>query len=187
MRKDKLEAGRVKQTFSNKRGDRWQPSWPLGREEDEDRERIPLQLSFISFSRSKAGDSIDSREVAASCWVLLCGLFRQKDLYYSRHKGRKKEKTRTHTHTHTLLTSFKCTKKKRAKNDFGSERRTLLACSSCFTVRFACIARRVAVAMSRRFCPRTLAVARSRCQTPSASQPPCCSNSCSKTQRERRD
>lgn len=71
-------------------------------EEDEDRERIPLQLSFISFSRSKAGDSIDSREVAASCWVLLCGLFRQKDLYYSRHTGRKKEKTRTHAHTHFI-------------------------------------------------------------------------------------
>lgn len=127
--------------------------------------------------------TLDSREVAASCWVLLCGLSRQKDLYYSRRKERKRHK-HTYLHTHSSLTSFKCTKKQRAKNDFGSERRTPLAYSSCFTVRFACITRRVAVAMSRRFSPRSQAGARSPCQTPSASQLQCCSNSYSETQRK---
>lgn len=144
MRKNKRETRWLKQAFSNKRGDRWQPSWPMGWREDEDWEHIPLQLSFISFSRSKAGDS---REVAASCWVLLCGLLRQKDLYYSK----RRERNAKHTHTNFVDVFQVQRKKQRAKNDFGRKRRTPLACSSCFTVRFACIARRVAVAKSCRF------------------------------------
>lgn len=62
--------------------------------------------------------------------------------------------------------SFKSTK---AKNDFGRDHRTPLACSSCFTVQLPCIARRVAVAMNHRF-SETVPRARGLCQTPSVSQ-----------------
>lgn len=65
-----LEAWRLKWSCSNKRGDRWQPSWPLGREKNnQEWKHIPPQLSFISFSCSKVHYSICSQREPAPCCV----------------------------------------------------------------------------------------------------------------------
>lgn len=79
--------------------------------------------------------------------------------------------------------SFKSTK---AKNDFGRDHRTPLACSSCFTVHLPCIARRVAVAMNHRF-SETVASAQGLCQTLSVSQaePPFDSSAAAERQEKR--
>lgn len=164
-----MEAGRLSPI---KGEDRWRPSWPPGSEDGRDRELVPLQLPFISFSRSNAGDSIDSREVAASCWALLRKLSTEKDLYYSRRKGSKgkiQTERQTHTHTHLSLTSFKCTKKKRAENDFGESAEPHWPAQAASQLARSAAPSGGAAAMSRRCSPRTLTGAGSRCQTASAS------------------
>lgn len=101
MRKNQVETRRVKQASSNKRGDRWQPSWPLGWEDDEDWEHIPLQLSFISFSRGKAGDSRQLRGGSVLLGVAVWAFKTEGSILQQSKK--KAEHTHTHTcrHTHT--------------------------------------------------------------------------------------
>lgn len=122
---------------------------------NEDWKHIPLQLSFISFSCSKVRHYIRSQEVVASRCVCCVAFETEGSILQAQEKK-----------THSLSMSFKSTK---AKNDFGRDHRTPLACSSCFTVQLPCIARRVAVAMNHRF-SETVPSAQGLCQTLSVSQ-----------------
>lgn len=122
---------------------------------NEDWKHIPLQLSFISFSCSKVRHYIRSQEVVASRCVCYVAFETEGSILQAQEKK-----------THSLSMSFKSTK---AKNDFGRDHRTPLACSSCFTVQLPCIARRVAVAMNHRF-SETVPSAQGLCQTLSVSQ-----------------
>lgn len=109
----------------------------------------------MSFSCSKVRYYIRSQEVVASCCAC-CVAFKTEGSILQAQKKK----------PHSLSMSFKSTK---AKNDFGRDHRTPLACSSCFTVQLSCIARRVAVAMNHRF-SETVPSAQGLCQTLSVSQ-----------------